>query len=494
MAFFVNFPLFSIVLCLLCAVLCALLKGKAARIVSLSLCGVVAVLAFCVLVYGLQTGAATEYPMGHYPHPWGNELRFGIAEPLVALVFAVVMLLCLIGGKQQLDVDLEPGKRNLYYVMCDLVLVSLLALAYTNDVFTGYVFIEICTIASCGLLMIRQIGRTTLAATRYMIFSLIGSGLFLLGVILLYGVTGQLLMPSLKAAIAALWEGGQYRTALLSAMTLMTVGLAIKSGLFPFHLWMPDTYAYSTPASAGILSGLVSKGYSFLLIKLVFGVFGTDVFYGSGVSNVLYVFGALGIIVGSISAAREKDVFRMIAFSSAAQIGYLYFGIGLTPALGMLAAIFHLLTHAVTKPLLFLAAGQLGEAAGGRLRHTWRGAAHRNRTAGLMFSLGAFSMIGIPLTMGFVSKYRFALAAFERPTLLVVTLIVLAVSTVLNAMYFMRVIIGIYTPVPERRTRMTLREQRPFAVSSLLLALLNLSAGVAAQPLVLLLERGLSLL
>ena len=260
MAFSVNFPLFSIVLCLLCAVVSSLLGGRAARIVSLALCAAVAVASAILAAYGVRIGRATEYLMGHYPHPWGNELKFGILEPLLAALFALVMLLCLVGGKRQLLNDLAPNKQNSYYVMCDLVLVALLALSYTNDLFTGYVFIEICTIASCGILMIRQIGRTTLAAARYMIFSLIGSGLFMLGVILLYAITGHLLMPNLKSAIAALWESGSYRTVLLTAMTLITFGLAVKSGLFPFHFWMPDTYGYATPASGGILSGLVSKG------------------------------------------------------------------------------------------------------------------------------------------------------------------------------------------------------------------------------------------
>jgi len=494
MAFSVNFPLFSIVLCLMSAVVSAMLPQKAARGVSLALCGLVSAGALCLLAYGVRQNAATEYLMGHYPHPWGNELRFGILEPMLVALFAFVMLLCLLGGKVQLETDLDPGKSHLYYVMCDLVLAALVALCYTNDIFTGYVFIEICTIASCGLLMIRQIGRTTLAAMRYMIFSLIGSGLFLLGTILLYGITGHLLMPNLGASVAALWQSGQYRIVLLTSMSLITVGLGVKSGLFPFHFWMPDTYGYATPASGGILSGLVSKGYLFFLIKLIFSVFGTDVFYGSGVSNVLYVFGAAGVLVGSISATRERDVFRMIAFSSAAQIGYIYMGIGLSPALGVLAAVFHMMTHAVTKPLLFLSSAQLCDAAGGRLRTEWRGAAHINRAAALAFSIGSFSMIGIPLTMGFVSKYRFALAAFSHRTLIVPTLIVLALSTVLNGLYFLRVIIELYNPLKQRRHRMPAARQLAYVSSAVLFSLLNLAAGVAAEPLLSLVQRGIDLL
>ncbi len=495
MAFVVNFPLFAVVLCLICSVVSSVLPGRAARRLSLSLCALVAIGAALLLWYGVRTGAATTYLMGHYPHPWGNELYFGILEPLLLCVFAIVMGLCLLGGRKHLSEDLEDGKHRLYYVMSDLVLSALIVLCCTNDLFTGYVFIEICTISSCGLLMIRQIGRTTLASIRYMIFSLIGSGLFLLGVILLYAITGHLLMPNLKEAIGALYESGSYRIVLLSAISLITVGLAIKSGLFPFHFWMPDTYGYATPASGGILSGIVSKGYIFFLLRVIFRVFGTNVFYRSGVSNVLYVFGAIGIVVGSISALREKDVFRMIAYSSAAQIGYIYMGISLSPHLGVLAALFHILTHAFTKPPLFLSSAQLADVSGSRKRGDWRGAGHKNRLAALTFSICAFSMIGIPLTMGFVSKYRFAAAAFERASLLVPTLIVLALSTILNGWYFMRVVIALYMPAAEADApRAKPGDRGVYAVSAIVFICLNIICGVAAEPLVLLLERGLALL
>ena len=494
MEFAVNIPLFSVILCLLCSALGAILTEKAARRVSLCLCGLVAAGFGLLLADRIRADAPVTYLMGHAPHPWGNELFFGTLEPLLACVFAVVMLLCLLGGGSHLLNDLEAGKRKYYYVMCDLMLSALIVLCFTNDVFTGYVFIEIGTVASCGLLMIRQLGRTTLASVRYLLFSLIGSGLFLLGIILLYAITGHLLMPNLCASVAALWKSGQYRTVLLTSICLMTVGLAIKSGLFPFHFWMPDTYGYATPASSGILSGLVSKGYIVLLLRVIVRVIGADVFYASGVSLILYGFGAIGVIVGSVSAMREKDVFRMIAYSSAAQIGYIFMGLGLSPALGTLAAVYHILTHALTKPALFLSAAQITEIAGGRLRKDWRSAGHGNPLAALVFTVSALSMVGIPLTMGFVSKYRFAVAAFESTRLLVPTLVVLAVSTILNTWYFMRVVIRLYLPAEPKQPRVTLRDQGAFAVSAIAFLVLNIGFGVAAAPLVRLIEHSLSLL
>lgn len=500
MDFAVNIPLFSIILCLLCAVISSLLRARTAWRVSMTLCLAVALGSAALLIYGVRTGANTEYWMGHYPHPWGNELRFGILEPMLALVFSLVILLSILGGRKQQEADLSRGKGNFYYIMCDLALCALLALTYTDDIFTGYVFIEISTIAACGLLMIREIGRTTLAAIRYMIFALIGSGLFLLGVILLYAITGHLLMPELRETVAALRESGEYRTVLITSVALITIGLSVKSGMFPFHFWMPDTYGYATPASASILSGVISKGYIFFLIKLIFRVFGQDMFYGSGMNEVLYLLGAAGVIAGSIAAARERDVFRMVAYSSAAQIGYIFMGIGISPAAGCLAALFHILTHAVTKPMLFLSGAQISDAAcgdgneAGHLRKNWRGAGYLSPMAGAAFTVGALSMIGIPLTMGFVSKYRFAAAALEMEAVMIPTLVVLAVSTALNGLYFGRTVISLYTRTGEEDRKPLSGSERSFCLSAGVLIFINLLTGVAAAPLIRLLEQGISLI
>ena len=124
--------------------------------------------------------------MGHFPAPWGNEIRAGVLEGLTATVFGVVMLLSVAGGMDHTYEDVEGTKLNLFFIMIDMMLSSLLALIYTNDLFTAYVFVEINTIAGCGLIMIRQKGRSLSAAIRYMIMSQLGSGLFLIGLSLLY--------------------------------------------------------------------------------------------------------------------------------------------------------------------------------------------------------------------------------------------------------------------------------------------------------------------
>ena len=185
------------------------------------------------------------------------------------------------GGHHKLLEEVDEEKHRLYYILVNLLLSSLLALVYTNDLFTAYVFVEINTISAAGLIMIRQIGRTIEAAVRYMIMSLLGSGLLLMGICMLYDLTGHLLMSNIKEQVAILATDPNSQVPLMITITIMSVGLCIKCALFPFHAWLPDAYGYSTVSSAAMLSSLVSKGYIFLLIKIIYRVIGFDIYEGS---------------------------------------------------------------------------------------------------------------------------------------------------------------------------------------------------------------------
>ena len=450
-----------------------------------------------LMIHTLIVGESFVFMMGHFPAPWGNEIKVGPLESCLSALFCLILYLCVFGGYLKLKDDIRESKRNLYFTLVNLVQVSILALLYTNDIFTAYVFIEISTLASCGLLMIRQIGRTTAAATRYMIFSLLGSGLFLIGIILLYNITGHLLIPNIKEQLSLITETSRYMVPLIVSTALITVGLAIKSGCFPFHFWMPDTYGTATPSSSAILSGLISKAYILVLIKVIYRVIGFEVFIKTGITDIMFIFGVIGMIVGSLSAIKENNINRMIAFSSAAQIGYIYMGLGLGTTEGTVAAIFHIVTHALTKPLLFLAADRLEAVSGNSKKFAnLTGAAHRNRLAGLAFTAGSLSMIGIPGFMGFMSKLQFATSAMAVPGKLVLTMAALAISTLLNTLYFFRTVMRIYTPAlnsPYFGHRVHSKQQRTFVVAVICFMVLNLLFGLQSQPIIDLLTKGLSL-
>lgn len=485
-----NFPCFSIVLCMVAGILSTPLKGRAAERVTLTAVGAAGFFSAVTLAYTLATGESFTYMMGRFPAPWGNEIRAGVLEALLATIFSLVMLFCLIAGREHTFREIKPGKQNLFFILMDMLMSSMLAIIYTNDLFTAYVFVEINTIAACGLIMIGEKGRSLIAAIRYMVMSSIGSGLFLLGLAMMYDITGHLLMENAHDALVKLTSERMYEIPILVIISVITVGLAIKSGLYPFHSWMPDAYGHSTVASSSVLSGLVSKSYIILLLKLFYRVIGPETVANSKILNVLYVFGVAGMIMGSVSAIMAKEIYRMVAYSSIAQIGYVYMGIGLGLEVGIVAAVFHILAHAVTKSLLFLSSRELTDVSGGkRYFAALQGSAYRSPLAGAAFLIGSLSMVGIPLLAGFISKLLFATAALEAsPKKVLATLLALAISTVLNAIYFLHTVVRIYTPAEMKTVK-----RLPAAGCAALgcLAALTFVLGMVSQPLTELIQDGI---
>jgi len=446
-----NFPCLSILLAMFSAIISSALKGNWARRLNTFVVTAVGCLSAATLYLTYTTGESYVYVMGHFPAPFGNEIRFGSLEAGMALFFCIIML------------------------------------------FTAYVFVEINTIAACGLIMIMESGRAIEAATRYMIMSLLGSGLFLIGLCMLYDMTGHLLMSYIQESVREIAANGTYMIPLLVTIALIVVGLAIKSALFPFHAWLPDAYGYSTVSSAAMLSSLVSKGYIFLLIKIIYRVIGFDIFVNSRIINVLFVFGLAGMIMGSTSAIRENDIRRMISYSSVAQIGYIYMGFGLGTTAGMEASVFHILSHAATKSLLFVSGVGLTDVSGEKTQFIeLTGSAYRNVAAGLAFTVGSLSMVGIPLFSGFISKLLFSQAAVQSNMKMLPALIVLAVSTVLNAIYFMKTVIRIYTPMESRYPSVSIKKNRLYAFTLLCFMVLNVVLGMCSQPITDWITQGLS--
>ena len=498
-----NFPFFCIFLALTAGIVSAVLPGgRAAWRLTLGGCAASFLLSMGVLAYTYGGQLSFTYTMGRFPAPYGNALQAGPWQALMAVVFSGVMGLSLLGGARDLFRDVKPSRQPLYFTMADMTLASLLALTYTTDVFTGYVFIEISTIAACALVMAKDSGPNLIATLRYLFMSLLGSGMFLLGLVFLNSITGHLLMTPLSGAVAALCASGGYHTTLVIAMGLMTVGLGVKSAMFPFHMWLPDAHGGATTASSAILSGLVLKGYIALMIVLMVRVFSLELTMEVGISNILLLFGLLGMVMGSLSAMREHHVKRMLAYSSVAQIGYIFMGLGLGTTAGLKASCFHILVHACCKPLLFLCAGRLSTVSAHHhsLRNL-RGSGYRDVVAGVGFTVGALSMIGIPLFGGFVSKLYFATASLYTGQMAAV-LVVIALSTLLNALYYVPAVLSIWGIVPDELKEdvrlHTAPEDRAFdgrftlAAAALVLGVLAL--GTLYHPVMDVLDAGLNLL
>ncbi len=490
MAFVQNFPFFCILLALITAVVTSVLSSSKARLVTLAMLTLSVILNAAVMLYTLRTGESYVYLMGHFPAPWGNEIRAGILETVSATLLSLVVLLSFIGGDRDSRLEIDPWKYNLFCILVDLTLLSMLALIYTNDLFTGYVFIEINTLAAAGLVVARQDGKSLVASVRYMIMNLLGSSLFLIGVVLIYTITGHLLMVPIREQIAKLAVSEAYWVPLTVVVSLIGVGLGMKSALYPFEKWLPGAYGNATPTAAALLSSIVSKGYIFLLIKVLVRVIGLDVVRELGICNVLFIFGAVGMIMGSVNAIRSQTTKMMVAYSSVAQIGYIFLALGIGTQAGMVAALFHTLSHSAAKAMLFLSSAELDHASGETgLRRNLRGGFYRAPEAAVCFTIGSFSLVGVPFLPIFVSKLLIGQAAIAAGGVrMMMALACLTVSTVLNVLYFMVTAVTLYLPDNKEERR---RPDPALLLGMVGLAVLNIALGLGTFGLVSALNRGI---
>ncbi len=470
-----NFPFITIVFSLTCGVFCAVFHGNGAKRLCIAWLTASFLMSAATLAYTLQSGEYYIYYMGRWSAPWGNEIRVGVLEALMATFFSGVMLCSILGGMSHIFEDCDAEKTNLYFTMISLLMSSLFALIYTNDLFTAYVFVEINTMASCALVMLKSSGATLVATTRYLIMSLLGSGLFLLGVVTLYGITGHLLMEDIGREVREIFREGTYSLPLTVIIGLFSVGLAVKSALFPFHSWLPDAHSNATSASSAVLSGLVLKGYIIVLIKIIYRIFGFEIIVSERMEDFLFVFGILAMVLGSVAALRERDLKRMLAYSSVAQVGYIYVGIGLNTEAGMAAACIQIIAHAITKPMLFCAAGGFMQVSGGsKAMADMRGAGRRDPLGGVAFTVGAMSMIGIPFFAGFVTKFHLAEGALTSTTpRMVIAVAALIISTILNAMYYIPAVFNIFSPRTDGKfadVRIQPRFDYTFAMTAFIIA------------------------
>ena len=441
-----NVVSWSILLLIVCGSLAALVPAKLSKWIASIATFAVGIMNIFLLKYFLDGGESFRYSMGHYGAPVGNELRSGLIEALLSVVFSFVMLFSIMGGRKHIEEDIRGKKQNLYYVSIILLLCSMIALVNTNDLFTAYVFIEINTITACSIVLAKEEKQSLVASTRYLIMSLVGSGLFLIGICIMYGATGHLLMEPIRDYVAGMVEGNRSLFAVHVAIALFAVGMALKSALWPFHSWLPEAHSSATASSSAVLSGLVLKAYIFLLIKVIYRVLGIELLSGNPIFDVLLICGAGAMIMGSVNALREKDLKRMLAYSSVGQIGYIYLGLGMGSMAGIEAAIIQFVVHASTKAMLFISSGGIMDVSGGSKKFKdIEGAGKRDPLAGAVFLVGSLSMIGIPLFSGFVTKFSLVRAAIEmNGWRLYLSLAAIIISTLLTAIYYLMAVMTLF--------------------------------------------------
>lgn len=378
------------------------------------------------------------YRVGHFDSPVGIEFYIGTIEALMSVVFNFVVLMVIWYSTYSIDREIKENRIPLYYLLIHILMGALLGLVFTNDIFNGFVFIEVSTLASCGIIVVKDKKENIMATIKYLMMSCLGSGLVLMGIAYLYSMTGHLNMTYINAELVKVY--GNYPKAILITLGLFVIGLGVKSAMFPLHNWLPDAHSSAPSSSSAILSSLVLKGFVLLLIKVLYRVFGIEIIAQFPVLRVVLVLGSLGMILGSVFAIFQKEIKRVIAYSTVAQMGYIFMGIGMGTEIGVTVAVFHIIGHAITKAALFLCVGSMIEQTGHKKVQELRGVGREMPITLGLFSLGALSMVGIPMFPGFVSKWNFSLAAIDKGE--IVMILVILASSLLNAAYYLPIVVN----------------------------------------------------
>ncbi|MBM4441425.1 MAG: hydrogenase 4 subunit B [Candidatus Rokubacteria bacterium] len=377
-----------------------------------------------------------RYAVGGWPPPWGIEVVLDPLSSFMAAVVACVAAATLIAAR-------SPAARfygstiAAFYALALVAVTGFLGVIASGDMFNVFVFLEIAAIASYAL--VASAGGPALAAAfRYLLLGTVGASFYLLGVGLLYALTGTLNMADLAARLPAL--GGS--PLFVGGVGFVLVGLAIKTGLFPLHGWLPDAYTHAPTPVTALLAGVATKAAAYALARMVWYVLRP---VELPVPLVLTWAGAAAIVVGGVLALRAHDVRRMLAYSSVSQLGYIALGFGLATPVALAGAYLHILNHAVMKASLFLVVGA-ALAAGGRPLVGALGLGRHMPVTAACAIVAAISMIGLPPAGGFFSKWYLLQAAVATSRPLAVAAIL--VGSLLAAAYMYRFTEAIWaTPV-----------------------------------------------
>lgn len=443
--------------------------------------------AACLMVAALpalpRTGGVT-FTLGASETLWGLHWQYGLTEVLMAAVFSAIAA-AIMAASEHLLQELPPARTPLYVMLFHLVHGAILGILLTGHLFNGFFLLELIGLSSAALIALKDKEQNLKAALKYLLFSTVGSGLVLMGIACLHGPTGLMTLQRLKEAVPGLWATDP---ALVSgSLMCFTAGLGIKGALFPLHLWLPDAHSFApTPVSA-LLSALVIKAPPFFLLKLTTQVFSPAMSAVGALLSVLTATAAVGVLAASLLARSQTHLKRMIAYSSVSQIGYVFLGISLGTGAGAAMALYHMIAHGLAKSLMFLSAGTLIAQTGSAAPEALRGIGKEMPVTLGFFCLSAFSMVGIPVLPGFISKFALALAAIEAGRLPVLAVILL--SSLLTAAYYFPLIINGFFGEDNLRDRISLsklrpaREQLPLAALALLLVLAGAFSGTLLEVL-----------
>lgn len=438
-----HLPVLVIIIPLIAAPLCILFRGKdqAFAITLLATWGSFA--CACVIAAQVMSQGEISYELGGWPPPIGIELRIDALNALILLIVSGIGSVVAPYSRNSLLLEYVEDRSYMYYSSYLLCLCGLMGVSVTGDAFNLFVFLEISSLSSYVLIALGFDRRALTASYQYLIMGTIGATFIVISIGLLYQATGTLNMADIAERLP---QHGYDRT-VIAAFAFLVIGVGLKMALFPLHQWLPNAYTYAPSTVSAFLAATATKVSIYILLRFLFTVFGVQFSFDVLPTAVpLMILAILAMFIPTIVACFQKNVKKILAYSSVAQIGYMVLGISFVTVTGLTAGILHLFNHALMKGALFLVLGAVFYRIGSCNIDRMAGLARTMPWTMAAFVGGGLSLIGIPMTAGFISKWYLIQASIEKGWWYIAVLIV--VSSLIAVIYIWRVIESAYFREP----------------------------------------------
>jgi multicomponent Na+:H+ antiporter subunit D len=442
-----HLPALQVVVPLIAAPLTVLLRRRSLAFAVATAASWVALAIAVTLWLQVADRGIISYAIGNWPAPWGIEYRVDPLSAFMLVLVSAVAAIVLPYSRASIEAEVPAEQHYLFYTMFTLCLTGLLGIAITGDAFNIFVFLEVSSLSTYVLIALGRDRRALVASYQYLIMGTIGATFIVIGIGLLYLMTGTLNLADMGRRIGAV----QGTRPVLAAVAFITVGVSLKLALFPLHQWLPNAYAYAPSTVSAFLAATATKVAVYVLLRFYFSVFGSSQVFGKlPMQEAMLLLALAGMFAASTIAIFQTDLKRLFAYSSIGQIGYIILGLSFGSTTGLVATIVHLFNHGVTKGAIFMLLGAVTVVAGGTSLAQVQGLGKRMPLTSLGIVLCGFSLIGVPGTAGFVSKWYLILAAIEKQQWWLVFLIV--TSSLLAAAYVWRFVEAAYFREPRAGT------------------------------------------
>jgi multicomponent Na+:H+ antiporter subunit D len=438
-----HLPILQVIVPLMAAPACLILRRPQLVWMFTLLASTIAfIISILLLQQVMQTGTIS-YELGGWSPPWGIEYRIDKLNAFIALIISGVSTVVLVAAHTSIEKEIPQEKHTLFYILYLLSLTGMLGIVTTGDAFNVFVFLEISSLSAYSLIALGRDRRALWASFQYLIMGTIGATFILIGIGLMYQMTGTLNMVDLATRLP---EVAETRT-VTTAYVFFIVGVCLKLALFPLHLWLPNAYAHAPSIVTAFFAATSTKVAAYLLIRFTFSIFGVSFSFTTlPMEMVFLTLGLLGIFVASTVAIYQDNIKHVFAYSSVAQIGYMIVGFSMTTSAGLSAMLLHVFNHALMKGALFLALGAVMLRVGSTQLKDFQGLGRQMPLTMAAIVVGGLSLIGVPLTVGFVSKWYLVVAALEKGWWPVAGLVLL--GSLLAVVYVWRIVETAYFKAP----------------------------------------------